>query len=296
MSNDGKLININLDLSGLEGLSDAAKTFSKRISDEVGAFTKPFHTRRMAKAKADAAIIAAEGKNRLSEVQERGLRRMVLEEGRRQENIESISSKALEHIRPDAKADQMDSDWISDFFDKARLVGDEEMQTLWAKLLASEANDPKSVSKRTVAIMASLDKADAQLFTKFCSFVWMIGYPTPLIFEINSGQPSIQGVDFDRIKHLDSIGLVSFEAFAGYVRKGVLKVAQIAYYGRTLLIEFPQGVSELKTGKVMLTETGRQLAGVCGSTPSQEYYLEVVQRFYNDGCTLTSLSAHRSFY
>ena len=47
----------------MEGLADSAKIFVKRISDEVGAFTKPYHVRRLAHAKSDAAILGAETEN-----------------------------------------------------------------------------------------------------------------------------------------------------------------------------------------------------------------------------------------
>jgi hypothetical protein len=195
MSDDGKLINVNFDLKGLEGLSDAARIFSKRIADEVGAFTKPYHVRRLARAKADAAITHAKSVEKITEIQERGLRRMVIEEGKRQENIEAIASMAVPLIKESAKPDEIESDWISNFFDKCRLVSDSEMQRLWASLLAEEGNSPGSVSKRSLALLASLDKKDAELFTKFCSFLWMIGDLTPMIFEVNSGAPNSNGIN-----------------------------------------------------------------------------------------------------
>ena len=34
----------------------------------------------------------------------------------------------------------MEEDWIANFFDKCRIVSDSEMQSLWARVLAGEAN------------------------------------------------------------------------------------------------------------------------------------------------------------
>ncbi|WP_373502931.1 DUF2806 domain-containing protein [Aestuariivirga sp.] len=147
MSEDGKLVNVNIDLSSLEGLSDAAKILVKRLSNELGAFTRPVHARRLAKAKADIAILEAQTQNKLSEIQERGLRRMVSEEGRHQENIESIATKAIPHIADNAKPAEIEQDWMTEFFEKCRLISNAEMQEIWARLLAKESNTPQSVSK-----------------------------------------------------------------------------------------------------------------------------------------------------
>ena len=44
------------------------------------------------------------------------------------------------------------------------------MQVLWSQLLAGEINTPRSLTKRTVDLFASLDKEDAENFATLCSF------------------------------------------------------------------------------------------------------------------------------
>ena len=44
------------------------------------------------------------------------------------------------------------------------------MQELWASLLAGEANQPGSVSERTVDFVAAMDKIDAETFARLCRF------------------------------------------------------------------------------------------------------------------------------
>ena len=69
MADDGKLINVNFDLKGLAGISDGARILAQRLSNEIGAFTKPYHVKKHARAKADAAIIRAETDNKITEIQ-----------------------------------------------------------------------------------------------------------------------------------------------------------------------------------------------------------------------------------
>jgi hypothetical protein len=72
------------------------------------------------------------------------------------------------------------------FFERSRLVSDSEMQSLWGKLLAGEANSPGSFARRTVDSVSSLEKTDAQLFTNLCTLGWMIGPLTPLVYELDA--------------------------------------------------------------------------------------------------------------
>jgi Protein of unknown function (DUF2806) len=291
----GKLVDIKIDMSKLEGLSDSVKIFTKRMSDEVGAFTKPYHVKRLARAKADAAIIKAENESTLTEIQERGLRRMAMEEGRRQENIENIAMKAIEHIKEDARPEVVNGDWISNFFDKCRLVSDQDMQILWAKLLAAETNAPQSISKRTVATLATLDKNDAQMFTKFCSCVWVFGSLTPVVFDEQAEHFLSLGLNFNSLLHLESIGLINFN-MTGFRRLRQPKYIVLSYYGRALSLELPDGTGEIPFGKVLLSETGTQLATICGSVPDSMHYEAVVQHFFNNGYSLSSLISNRGFF
>jgi hypothetical protein len=75
-------------------------------------------------------------------------------------------AKALPEVSPEAKPESMEDDWIANFFDKCRLISDEEMQSLWARILAEEANASGRFSKRTVDLVGTLDKSDALLFAQ----------------------------------------------------------------------------------------------------------------------------------
>lgn len=108
---------------------------------------------------------------------------MVREEGLKQENIESITAKAIPLLSEDAKPDAIERDWLSHLFDRCRLTSDAEMQSLWAAILAGQANSPGKFSRRTIELAGTLDKTDAQLFTKFCTFAWMIGDLTAMIHD-----------------------------------------------------------------------------------------------------------------
>ncbi|RPJ77282.1 MAG: DUF2806 domain-containing protein, partial [Alphaproteobacteria bacterium] len=197
-------------------LSKPATVLIEKISDAVGGIAKPWQIRRVAKAEAEADKIKAIAHIEIDELQKRALQRFVAEEAKKQSNIEEITAKALPQVKDEAQPQNIEDDWITNFFDKCRLISDNEMQTLWSKVLAGEANSPGTYSKRTVNLLGSLDKADAFLFQSLCGFGWFFGNVVPIIYEVEDEIYTKHGINFGALKHLDEIGLLSFESLSGY--------------------------------------------------------------------------------
>ena len=108
----------------------------------------PYQIKRIAKAEAEASIIKAQAEIEITDLHRRAMHRFIEEEATRQQNIEDITSKALPQLTNEANPDSMEDDWITNFFDKCRIISDKEMQNLWSRVLAGEANSPGSYSKK----------------------------------------------------------------------------------------------------------------------------------------------------
>ena len=180
-------------LVNIGDISKPATVLIEKISDAIGGIFKPYQITRVARAEAAAEVIRARGQIEVSDLQRRGIQRFFNEESIRQANIEAITTKAIPQLQNEADPKKMDNDWIANFFDKCRIISDDEMQMLWAKVLAGEANSPGSFAKRTVNLLNSLDKSDALFFTKLCGFYWSIGL---LIFNENESIYSDQSLPF----------------------------------------------------------------------------------------------------
>jgi hypothetical protein len=162
------------------------------------------------------------------------------------------------------------------------------MQSLWANVLAGQANSPGAFSKRTVDFVATLDKSDALLFTQFCSFAWMIGELTVMVLEEQHEIFNRTGINFSSLNHLDDLGLITFNNLTGFVRHGLRKYSTVFYYGKPVTIEFPQDENELQLGKVLLTRMGQELATVCGSVASDAYFNYILDKWVTQGYILSS--------
>lgn len=266
-------------------ISDVAIKLVDKISDAVGVVAQPWQIERIARAEAKADFIRANTRIQISELEERALQRMVREEAQKQENIESITAKAIPHLSEEAQPDALERDWLTHFFDRCRLVSDEEMQAIWSSLLAKEANEPGSFSKRTIDLVATLDKSDAELFTSLCTFVWTIDGPTALIFDIESDIYAKEGINYPSITHLDSMGLISFAIMGvGATMSG----STTAYYHRRpIFIEIPENAT-VDLGQVMLTRAGEQLARICNSVPSEIYLEHVMSNWLKSGYSIST--------
>lgn len=279
-------------LINLGDLSKPATVLVEKVCNAVGIIYEPTRIRRKALAEAEASKIAAVAGVELREIEQRALERFVYQEARKQENIESITAQAASALPPNAKVETIQEDWIAHFFKQCDTVSDKEMQSLWSSLLAGEATSPGTFSKRTVDFVSSIDKKDAALFTKFCQFAWMIGDLNPLIYDVRNEVYAKQGITFDSLKHLDAIGLISFESVSGYQKQGFAKYAYFFYFGRPTLIEFPMDAdNNIEIGHTLLTSVGRELATICGSTLNPDFYEYVIARWHQQGLVLSSVFA-----
>lgn len=114
-------------LVNLSGLVKPADTLIKKISSAASIF---YGLEKIAEAEAKADLIKAQSEIGIADLQRRAANRWMAEEAQRQKNMEDITAKALPQLNEGAKPDSMDNDWIANFFDKCRIMSDNEMQGL----------------------------------------------------------------------------------------------------------------------------------------------------------------------
>lgn len=267
----------SISLVNLGKLSKPADTLIKKVSSAVGGLFEPWQIKRVAKANAEADLVKAQSEIEITDLHRRAMHRFVEEEASRQENMEQITEKAIPLLDEGSDPNNMEDDWVTNFFDKSRIVSDKEMQNLWSSILAGEANAPGTYSKRTVNFLGDLDKKDAEYFQALCRFGWAVGNFTPLIFDEKNKIYNDHGVNFGTLSHLDSIGLLQFNNFAGFQRIGLPKEFAVSYCGRPLSLTMEkESDNQLPIGKVLLTRVGQELATVC-QVPGIEKFEEYVK-------------------
>lgn len=187
-----------------------------KISDAIGWYVAPKQITRIAEAEAKAELIRAKAKSEtagieISELIQRAELRSAVDQIIEQANLEAIILKALSRLDDKAKPQDMDRDWVKNHFEKCRHVSDDGMQEWWAKILAGEANNPGSYSKRAVNILGDLEQPEAQAFSSLCNSVWYVsGTPIPLIYDPEAPVYTCAGVNHISCTYLAELGLLNY--------------------------------------------------------------------------------------
>jgi hypothetical protein len=270
----------------LEELTKPATVLVEKISDAVGGIFKPWQIVRVAKAEAAADQIHAESHIQISDLHQRAMRRFLVEEGKKQSNIEDITEKALPLLNEESKPQDMEDDWITNFFDKCRIVSDADMQQLWARVLADQANMPRAFSRRTVNLLSDLEKADAELFGNLCGFGWRYdGRPSflfPFVFDVSDAIYNQRGIFFSTLSQLEALGLVKFDIYNGFTLRNQPKQIKLSYFESTVQLIFPsEGDNQLGLGQIILTQAGQELAHICAQKPI-EGFLEYARKHWEE--------------
>jgi hypothetical protein len=198
-------------------LGPAAKALVEKIGDAIGAAWEPVGKVLNAYAEVKVDEIKAVGGIKTEATRRRAIERVIAEETKKQENLEAIYGKTFALLEPSTSPEtirSIDDDWLVAHSEKARLCSDDEMQNLWAKILAKQANKPGSFNKRCLNVVSVLEKYDAECFTSLCRFVVHdITRPLPAILSPMTVLHSVytqNGIDYSTLHYLQTLGLIRF--------------------------------------------------------------------------------------
>jgi hypothetical protein len=135
------------------------------------------------------------------------------------ENLASVLQKAGPLIQPGTtdNVQHIDLDWVDSFQDKASRSNHEDIQQLWAALLAGEISAPGAFSKRTLAALDTLNTLEARRFTRLCSWCADIPsaddpgrlVPVPMLAQENEDGEPRGGIPLQELRILEDAGLTT---------------------------------------------------------------------------------------
>lgn len=259
-------------IGDLTGLSRPLSKLVDAVSSGVGNLYEPTRIRREAKAKAEAQLILAEADIKTRELQRRADERVQHRELRRQMNIENITAKAAGELPEHVDEKRVDEDWVTQFFEQCQDVADDEMQLLWAKLLAGEVAQPGTYSRRTLNLVRLMSKDDAVLFTLFCRYVFK-GDEFLLHIRTSKSDEYLRTKRFTYkdLLNLQNVGLVESGEVALLVHMN--KPIKIYYFNDLLCLHtLPKSPNHSpKVSVTVLSKTGQELAPICGAKRDSKY-------------------------
>ncbi|MDC3221584.1 DUF2806 domain-containing protein, partial [Gammaproteobacteria bacterium] len=210
----------------------------------------------------------------VSELKNRAAHRVMHEETTKQANIENIARKAIPHLTANTKPEEIELDWLRNFFDKCKNISNEEMQEHWSRILSGEANNPGSISKKTIETFYLMEQKDALLYTKMLSYAWK--FDSEHVVMIDDLQNNVfvkNDINFSTLTHLKDMGLIKVDSFIKNILNEFPKKINISYYNNAVGLEFTQEHDNtLNVGNVMLTKDGLELANIVNGKMDTEYF------------------------
>ena len=156
------------------------------------------------------------------------------------------------------------------FLDDCEDIGNEQMQSLYAKILAGEIVKPGSFSLQTLAVVRILQQRGAELFTKLCGYVWNLnGY---LCLPRTQDLPGLTHFD---IAHLDTLGLIDVRTRNIPLNAdGAIEATYRSVY--KILSDEPP----LNLPASVLPQPGRELYPISGFQQSKEFEEFIIERIW----------------
>lgn len=306
-------INVNANVPAIEKLIDYS---ASGIGAVAGPMLAPWKARRKGKAEIESAkadieiselrhnalVEARRRINNYDPVKQSGnldnhvSERIQFQEQKRLTNTKSVVCKAAQELGNKEVPDQEpDHDWTARFFSSVQDVSSEEMQILWAKVLAGQVEKPGSTSLRTLGVLQEMDRNTAKLFEKFCSMCMFLEVNENDLIDgrvcslgKNAGGNSLGSFDlgFGRLNQLQEYGLI----ISAYNSSGYYSIPKEIKERMPNILSFPSfpfrfqnnlwtlellntsnQVHEIKINGPSLSISGLELSGVVECKPAPEF-------------------------
>ena len=266
------------------GLSKPCTILIEKISDAVVGICGPWQMKRIATAKAEVEVINAHKKLQITDVKQRAMLRFEEEQIQYQRNMEATVQKSLQIVKDDARPNDIEKDWVTHFFDKSRLVSDDQMQDVWARILAGEANSPGSFSKRSINLVSEMNKQDAEMLNILRQFCWEFDSRLVLVVPEDTSFGSERGLSLACLRHLESLGLITFsDDIFGSDLPSPADGLIGTYFGRKIRLFREEndiwGPRSISIGSGALTPSAHELLRLCDSMPVEGIWEHMLEQW-----------------
>lgn len=262
------------------------------ISKGIGTIYRPIAIRKEADAKAykieqierTKSKVLSEGREIEADTFERIQDRLFSKESNRQHNIDTVASIAVELLKDvqTISEEPVNEDWSTRYFNIVEDISDNEMQSLWGRILAGEVRQPKSYSLRTLELLKNLSKVEAEVFTKFANLKIVSGDNNVIYYQDNGAfLQSEFGITYKDKLLLVELGLIASDNS----EFSLPETNQLAQSSNLLIgnkgIFLNRGINTPKQSiKVLVfTKTGSELSKLIEPISNENYIKKICSSF-----------------
>lgn len=220
-----------IEISNILGLEKPLVKLLDVVSLGIGKLYEPMHMKRITNAKVKEIELISEAitnnlelpinynkgsvsidSNSINNLIERTGNRLLFQELRKQQNIESVVEKAYNELlnEKSISSESLDEDWIFNFFNFAGDISVDKMQEIWGKILVGELKKPNTYSLRTLNTLKNMSQEEAKLFQTLAQFIIKDSRGKPYIF---NDLLIRENISYEKLLKLEDCGLLNLNGF-----------------------------------------------------------------------------------
>lgn len=320
------MVGVCLELNDLLGVGKAIGECKDSIlkllevsSKAIGKLYEPTYIKRKGKAEAEAIrnIASAINENNIlpisyskdgiemdsksaDDLLSRMKNRLQYQEMLRQSNIEKvIQLTACDLLQHEEKVSDapVNKDWATRYFNNVADVSDEDVQSLWSKILSGEIKKPGSFSLRTLELLRNISKEEAQEIIKISDYIF---YDNDNNYLICWDDEILEkgGISFSSLLLLQEAGILNLQQVDWGFDIKDLKEEKIIYGNKIISIKGMHPIVEGgKLSRVVipaynLTRCGVELYSITrvNSHFKEEYFNSIQKKFEDQKLYIEILS------
>ena len=168
----------------------------------------------------------------------------------------------------------LEFDWLIRYYEAVGNISDDNMQDLWAKILAGEINNPSTYSLRTIDTLRNMRKCDVELFTHVCRCSFEF-YDHKLFLPHYQGYMDAVEISYSDVMKLSELGLI-FDNAMLRMEFELPEEPAILSVNRDLVLTVCASEIKNKEGSVFefpFTQVGVELATLVGDMPADKDFI-----------------------
>lgn len=191
------------------------------------------------------------------------------------------------------KQNEFDWDWYFRFYESAGNISDEELQILWAKILAGEINESNTFSLRMLDVFKNIRKNEAQMFMGLLNHC-VIGRNNAFLPYYNKFLER-SNISYSTVLYMAELGLL-FNDPSLVLERELDEKENILFDNQSIVVmasKNDSGNNMIKIKQFPLTTIGCELASIIGAGISDEDFIELMKEIKEAEGHQANIVAHK---
>lgn len=205
--------------------------------------------------------------------------RVMADEIRKQNNLEHIAIMTIEDLENQPKQNDIpiDEDFLSEFKEDAGRIHKEEMQRIWAKILANEIRNPGTYTPKDLLTLRSLNKELAQEFLSLVPYILGKENGDHLFLFGEADSLEKAGISYSFIRNLSQEGLLDTTSYYKVLLK-CDEEGKLELTTHDLLFLIQTGIQNFETAVHIysLTRIGKSIYSIMSPEKTTEKQVEIL--------------------